>query len=175
MAGRQAGRRRDGSSRSGLITQLGEMVFLAWFVVAVVGVTLDWLAMRPTAPPTPAELKAARPRAWADWVVVYGRLYRRLPQPPPELGEVWTVRSGRICGVVNSKEAAVHHMTRFYTVNRVPVLREDDERQYIPAWLDCLDTRWFELHAGTEQTGFCASALGRATVFGQGYCRRGAQ
>jgi len=154
----------------GRFNRIAELLIFAWLGAALLAMAADQIALLPSPPPTPAERAAAAPGAWARWRLVYARLQRRLPQPPPELGEVWTTRTGRICGLVNSKDTAVNAMTRFYTVGLEPKLRTDDPRQYFRLWMDCADTRWVILHEGTEQEGFCASALARASRLGRDLC-----
>ena len=65
---------------------------------------------------------------------------------------------------------AVDNMTRFYTVGARPVLQHDDERQYRRVWTGCIDSRWVELHVGSEKTGFCATARGRQSILGRIIC-----
>jgi hypothetical protein len=55
-------------------------------------------------------------------------------------------------------------MERFFTTPDLPAhFKDEDIQAFIPVWKDCLDDRWVELHAGSEQTGFCASAHARST------------
>ena len=150
--------------------RLAEILMFAWLAAVLAAAVAEQIVLLPSPRPSRTQLAAATPPAWAKWRIVYARLYRRLPQPPPELGEVWTTRSGRICGLVNSKDTAVNAMTRFYSVGLDPVLRTDDPRRYFHLWMDCADTPWVILHQGTEQEGWCASALFRATRFGRGMC-----
>lgn len=147
-------------------------LMIGWLGLTVAVIVYEQIAMLPLPPPTPAQLEAATPGARADWAVVYAQLHRRIPRPPPELGRVWATRSGRICGYVNSREAGVDFMTPFFTVGRRPVLREDDEHLYFREWLSCLGDYWVDLHAGTEDTGFCASRHGRSSVLGELLCDR---
>jgi hypothetical protein len=113
---------------------------------------------------------AATPKATADWAIVYARLSARLADPPPEVGEVWATRSGRICGFVDDRQSAVDRMTRFYTVGLQPFLQHDDEALYRRVWTGCINSRWVELHPGSEKTGFCATTRGRRSVLGRVIC-----
>jgi hypothetical protein len=161
------------SSRIGMI---GGCVLVGWFGLAVVQAGREMAVLMPPRPLTPAELARVRPRAEADWPVVYRRLAARLPEPPPELGEVWAMRTGRICGFVDDRESGVDDMTRFYTTGGIPHLKDDDHREYLHAWTECLNDRAVELHAGTEQTGFCATRRGRNSFIGRHlFCLGGAQ
>jgi hypothetical protein len=87
-----------------------------------------------------------------------------------EFGKVWTTHTGRICGLVDHREAAVDNMTPFYTVGLVPILREDDPPRYFHEWLYCIGDYVVELHAGSQDTGFCASRHGRSTVIAPLIC-----
>lgn len=166
---------RSASLASRLLTndRLATPMLLVWMGLLLVGVVWDQILLLPSPPPTDLQLSGARPVAAADWKAVYARIAQRRSQDglPPEFGEVWTTRTGRICGLVNGREGGVDYMTRFYADDRRPVLREDDRRAYVRWWLDCLDTRWIRLHAGTEKTGLCASRRGRDSAFGREVCQ----
>ncbi len=140
-----------------------------WLAALVWGVAKDQIALWQPPPPTPEETAAAAPRALADWKVAYARLSARLADPPPEVGEVWATRSGRICGFVNDRQSAVDGMRRFYTVGAIPLLQSEED-QYRRVWTGCINSRWVELHAGSEKTGFCATRRGRRSVLGQVIC-----
>lgn len=146
-------------------------VMFAWLAVATVAIVRDQISLLPPRPPTPAEVTAAPPRAKANWRLVYASLFRRLPDPPPELGSVWATRTGRICGLVSRRESGVDSMTPFYTVGLYPLLRDDDQRRYFHDWMDCIGDHWVQMHTGTEKAGFCASAHGRASVLGHLLCQ----
>jgi hypothetical protein len=150
-------------------------MLLFWIGLLLVGVVWDQILLLPSPPPTEAQLMRARPAAAEDWKAVYARIAERQRRDgrTPEFGEVWTIRTGRICGLVNGKDAGIDYMTRFYADGREPVLREDDREAYRHWWMDCLDTRWVRLHAGTEKTGFCASKRGRESALGHDFCNNG--
>jgi hypothetical protein len=150
---------------------LGGLLALLWLGGMILAAAADRVVFLGSPAPSPEQLRTAAPAAWMKWRIVYAQLYRRLPQPPPEFGAVWTTRTGRVCGLVNARETAVNSMKRFYTVGSVPKLRTDDEHQYYRLWIDCADTRWVILHRGRSDEGFCASALGRASWLGRGLCR----
>jgi hypothetical protein len=152
------------------LNRAGLLVMLVWLTALVGGVVKDQLALWPPPPPTPEETAAATPRARADWAVVYPRLAARVGEPLPEVGEVWATRAGRICGFVNHRQTAVDGMQRFYTVGLRPRLQHDDEAAYRRVWVGCINSRWVELHAGSEKTGFCAVARGRRSVLGRVIC-----
>jgi hypothetical protein len=147
-----------------------EAAMFVWLGLNTLAIYVDQILMLPPRPPTPAEVAAATPGAESAWKGVYASLYRRLPRPPPELGGVWMTRGGRICGLVNTREAGVDLMTPFYTLNGAVMLREDSVPLYFRTWMDCIDSHWVILHEGTQQTGLCASVHGRATVLGREIC-----
>ncbi len=155
----------------GYIDGLVRGLAVLWVLLMAVGVIRDQIVLLPPRPPTPAETAAARPQATANWAVVYRRLAARLPPPtPPEVGAVWATRTGQICGLVDDRESAVDNMTPFYTIDLKPVLRSDDEAQYIKFWLKCRYDHWVDLHFGTEQTGLCATRRGQSSVIGRLIC-----
>ena len=124
----------------------------------------EQIAELPPRPPTPAERAAARPTAMRNWRQVAAKLQARFPDRPLETGEVWATRTGRICGFVNRRQTNTDDMERFFTTSNLKAhFKDEDIYLFIRAWKDCLDDRWVELHAGHEQTGFCASAHARAT------------
>jgi hypothetical protein len=157
-------------SPADLLNGLGGLVMLVWAGLIGAEIAKDQIAHWPPAPPTPAETQAARPSAEERWRLVHAGLSSRLANPTPEVGEVWATRSGRICGYVDDRVAAVDGMTRFYSVGLRPMLEHDNEALYRQVWTGCIDSRWVELHAGSEKTGFCASARGRNSVLGRILC-----
>jgi hypothetical protein len=99
-------------------------------------------------PPTDAQLAAARPRARAAWNLLRANLTTRLHQVRPlDLGAVWSTRTGQICGLVNGRGSfgGLTGMVRFYSVQHTPVFHQ--------------------LHAGTEETGFCGTELGKRRCY----------
>jgi hypothetical protein len=153
-----------------VLNGVGMALMAVWLTALVLGMVEDQVALWPPPPPTPAQTAAAAPGARADWAVVYARLSARLTDPPPEVGEVWASRSGRICGFVNDRESAVDGMRRFYTVGLRPLLQSDNGKLYRSVWVGCINSRWVELHAGSEKTGFCATTRGRRSVLGRVIC-----
>lgn len=130
----------------------------------------EQIARFPPPPPSPADRAAALPRAASAWRVVAGRLQARFADQPLEVGEVWTRRDGRICGLVDARRSNTDDMERFFTTADLhPQLQRDDPWAFIAPWTACLDDRVVELHAGSEQTGLCASARGRSSVLGRAF------
>ena len=166
--------RRSRLSWLGRLTPTLEPLLFIWMGLTVALIVGEQIAMLPPPPPTPAQVAAATPKAQADWRLVYAQLYRRLDhrsfETGPELGKVWATRDGRICGYVNKREAAVDNMMPFFTVGLRPVLRSDDPRRYFRDWLSCIGNHWVELHAGSEESGTCASRHGRETELGRELC-----
>lgn len=154
--------------------RLATPILLFWLGLLLVGVVWDQLLLMPSPRPTSAQLALARPRALADWKRLVGDVaYRqRADGVPPEFGAVWTIRTGAVCGYLNSKDLGIDTMTRFRSVDGRLQTLQDDRRAYIRWWLDCLDTPWVWLHQGTEKTGLCASKRGRASAFGQDFCKK---
>ncbi|KSB88689.1 hypothetical protein AS593_19840 [Caulobacter vibrioides] len=111
----------------------------------------------------PAEREAAR-----RWAVVHPALVARLKQSRElELGGVWMMRTGRVCGVVNGKTSfgGFTGMTQFYTDGDTPVFPYDDRGGFRETWRLCDRDRWAVIRQGSDETGFCA------TKFGQTRCR----
>jgi hypothetical protein len=158
-----------------LVLAIASPTMVLFMVMVAAGVVWDQIRLMPSPRPSRAELARARPLALADWREVQARVAERQRRDglQPEFGEVWTIRTGRICGVVNGKAAGIDYMTRFYADDRRPVMREDGREAYRDWWMECLDTRWVRLHAGTEKTGFCASKRGRESALGRLECNNG--
>jgi hypothetical protein len=143
---------------------LTPLLAMLWLANVLLLVVQDQLALEPPRPPTHAEVVAATPGARAHWRRVYSLLQQRLEpwQPrPPELGAVWSTRTGQICGLIDKWWTGVDHMTRFYTVGDRLFLRDDDLRLYVRNWSACMMDPWIVLHGGSEDEGLCASAAGR--------------
>jgi len=139
------------------------------FILSVM-VVREQVALLPPRGPTPAQSAASRPLAMRRWQVVKRRLQARFSDKPLELGEVWATRTGRICGVANERKTNTDDMERFYTTSDLkPHMQDDDAYAFMGVWKVCLDDRWVELHAGSEQTGLCASARGRSTLLARTY------
>lgn len=170
MISHALGRRGPLRSAVDRANRWGDLIMVLWLGGVVAIAVIEQVRNLPSPPPTPEQRVAATARAEADWRVAKARLQARMADPPLELGAVWAVRSGRICGLVNIRETGVDAMTRFYTVDDQPILRRDDERRYVHEWLECLDTRWVTLNEGTERQGFCGSRIGGASPLGKLIC-----
>jgi hypothetical protein len=116
-------------------------------------------------PPSPEQAARYRPLAQTEWRIVRANLEQRLDQTLPlELGAVWSTRTGQICGLVNGRGSfgGLTAMTRFYTVDQRPMFHQDVEHvAFQRAWFQCRRDQYVMLHAGTMETGFCASEAGR--------------
>ena len=140
-------------------------VMLGLILVLTVMVVREQVALLPPRPPTPAERAAARPGAMRAWRVVAARLQTRFADKPLEVGEVWATRTGRVCGVADERKTNTDDMERFYTTPDLqPHMQDDDQYAFMGVWKACLDDRWVEIRAGSEQTGLCASARGRSSI-----------
>ena len=143
---------------------LTPLLAVLWLAIVFALVVQDQLALEPPRRPTRAEVAAATPGARAHWRGVYNLLQQRLEpwQPrPPELGAVWSTRTGQICGLIDKWWTGVDHKTRFYTVGDRLFLRDDDLPLYVRNWSACMMDPWVVLHGGSEDEGLCASAAGR--------------
>ncbi len=143
---------------------------LALLVILTGQTVREMISRLPPPPPTPAQSAAALPGATRDWRVVSTRLQARFSDKPLELGEVWATRTGRMCGFVTARKSNTDDRERFYaTPDLRPHMQVDDPYAFIDVWTACLDDRWVELHAGSEQTGLCASPRGRSSVLARTY------
>lgn len=147
------------------------------FVVGILGGMVFWIidlakferenAVLP--PASDRQLVSERPKARAEWGVVRANLKIRLNQTNPlDLGAVWSMRTGRICGLVNGRGSfgGLTGMTRFYSVDQVPVFHQDiDHLEFQRAWFQCQRDRWVELHAGAEEPGFCGTEMGKRRCY----------
>ncbi|MET3665521.1 hypothetical protein [Caulobacter sp. 1776] len=121
--------------------------------------------------PSPSAEQHARyqPLARAEWRIVRANLEARLRQTNPlELGAVWSTRTGQICGLVNGRGSfgGLTAMTRFYTVDQRPVFHQDAEHVLFQRnWFECRRDQYVMLHAGTEEPGFCGTALGKRRCY----------
>jgi hypothetical protein len=137
---------------------------LAWLAMILILAVRDQLALMPPRPPTPAEAAQARPAAEAHWRLVYLEIQEsQEPWQPrrPELGAVWSTRTGDICGLVDRWRTGLDYMTRFYTLGDQLHFRDDDLRLYVRSWSKCMMDPWVVLHSGSDDEGLCASAAGR--------------
>jgi hypothetical protein len=112
---------------------------------------------------------AAEVRAKQQWAVVRPNLVERLHQPDPiELGAVWSMHSGRICGLVNGRGSfgGLMGMTPFFTDGQRVVFRFDtDQTRFGAPWLDCNGDRWIGLVRGSTEEGFCGTKDGASRCF----------
>ena len=140
------------------------VVAILWMVLILGLIIQQKVNALPPRPPTPTERAASTPTARAHWRRTYGALQRGLMawQPrPPELGAVWSTRTGQICGLVDQWHTGVDYMTRFYTVGDRVFFKDDDLRGYMHQWSRCIDDPWVVLHPGSVDEGLCASRTGR--------------
>ena len=139
-------------------------IAILWLASIVGLMTQEQLATLPPRPPTKAEVAASTPAARAHWARTYARLQRRLDawQPrPPELGAVWSTRTGQICGLVDQWHTGLDYMTRFYTLGDRILFKDDDLRLYMREWSRCVVDPWVVLHPGSLDEGLCQSRTGR--------------
>jgi hypothetical protein len=152
------------------VAAFGNSAMLALILVATAMIVAEQIALLPPPPPTPVESNKARPEATRRWRIAAARLQARFPDRPLETGEVWATRTGRICGFVNKRASNTDDMERFFTTPELDAhFKDEDIDAFMPIWKACLDDRWVELHAGSEQTGFCASAHARSTRIARDY------
>ena len=140
------------------------LMAILWMVSILGLIIQQQLSALPPRPPTMAERVASTPSARAHWRRTYDALQQRLMawQPrPPELGAVWSTRTGQICGLVDEWHTGVDHMTRFYTVEDRVFFKDDDLLLYMRQWSRCIDDPWVVLHSGGVDEGLCASRTGR--------------
>ncbi len=113
---------------------------------------------------TSAEKAAATAKARQQWTSVRQAMVARLNQPAPiELGEVWAMHGGRICGLVNGKGSfgGLTGMTPFFTEGgRVVFSFDQDPSIFGRTWLDCSGDMYVPLVAGTTTEGFCGTQAG---------------
>jgi len=145
---------------------------LTWLALTAAMTVVDQVGQLPPRRPTPEERSAAVPAALAKWSIISERLGRRLGYRSPEFGAVWASRSGRICGTVTRREAAIYFRERFYTEQLTPFFASDDERRFVRSWLDCVGDHWVDLQLASDETGFCAAPRNRSTMVAALICRR---
>jgi len=113
-----------------------------------------------------ADKAAATVKAKQQWALVRKAIVTRLNQPAPiELGAVWAMHDGRICGLVNGEGSfgGLTGMTPFYAEGRHVVFSFDqDPSIFGRVWLDCSGDKWIPLVAGTTTEGFCGTRAGAA-------------
>ena len=113
-----------------------------------------------------AHKAAAKVKAEQQWTAVHQIMTTRLNQPYPlELGAVWAMHGGRLCGLVNGKGSfgGLTGMTPFYAEGTHLVFSFDqDSSVFGRIWLDCSGDMWIPLVAGTTTEGFCGTKAGAA-------------
>ena len=145
--------------RSSAPSRLPLIVGVAVIVLAVIGGGAFYLKAG-------ADKAAAKAKAEQQWAAVHQTLIARLSQPfPLELGAVWAMHGGRICGLVNGKGSfgGLTGMTPFYAEGTHLVFSFDqDSSVFGRVWLDCSGDMWLPLVAGTTTEGFCGTKAGAA-------------
>ena len=146
-------------------------------VVGLLGALTYWVVdlvrfertQAPLPAPTPRQMLEEKPKARAEWSQVRVRLKARLNQTNPlDLGAVWVTRTGQVCGLVNGRGSfgGLTGMTRFYSVDRVPVFHQDvDHLAFQQAWFQCRRDRWVMMHEGSDEPGFCGTELGKRRCY----------
>jgi hypothetical protein len=128
----------------------------ATVLAAVIGGYLYWKAR--------ADHAAAMAQARMRWPIVRQAMVTRLAQPfPIELGAVWAMHGGRICGLVDGKGSfgGLTGMTPFFTEGGTVVFSFDQDPAFFGrTWLDCSGDKWVPLVAGTTTEGFCGTRRG---------------
>ncbi len=113
-----------------------------------------------------ADKAAAAATARQHWTLVRQSIVARLNQPYPiELGAVWAMHGGRICGLVNGKGSfgGLTGMTPFFTESgRVVFSLDQDPAIFGRTWLDCVGDMYLPLASGTTTEGFCGTKAGAA-------------
>jgi hypothetical protein len=113
-----------------------------------------------------ADKAAATAKAKQQWTQVRQIMVTRLNQPfPIELGAVWAMHGGRLCGLVNGKGSfgGLAGMTPFYAEGTHLVFTYDQDNSIFGRiWLDCSGDMWIPLVAGTTTEGFCGTKTGAA-------------
>ena len=151
-----APRRKTAQSRTPLI--IGATVL----VLALVGAGLfHWK--------TTADRAAATIRAQQQWAGIRQTIVSRLHQTAPiELGAVWAMHTGRICGLVNGKGSfgGLTGMTPFFTDGpRVLFSFDLGSAKFDQPWLECSGDSWIPLVSGTTKEGYCGTKAGAAHCF----------
>ena len=116
-----------------------------------------------------ADRAAATVRDQQAWVGIRQQIVQRLHQENPiELGAVWAMHTGRICGLVNGKGSfgGLTGMTPFFTEGgRVYFSFDLGSAKFDQPWLDCSGDSWIPLVAGTRTEGYCGTRAGAAHCY----------
>jgi len=112
---------------------------------------------------------AAAIRDRQQWAQIRQIIVQRLHQAAPiELGAVWAMHTGRICGLVNGKGSfgGLTGMTPFFADGqRVYFSFDLGSAKFDQPWLDCSGDSWIPLVAGTTTEGYCGTKAGAAHCF----------
>ena len=116
-----------------------------------------------------ADRAAATIRDREAWIGIQRTIIARLNQPRPiELGAVWAMHSGRICGLVNGKGSfgGLTGMTPFFTQgSRVMFSFDLGAAKFDPPWLACSGDSWIPLVSGATTEGYCGTRAGAAHCY----------
>jgi hypothetical protein len=112
---------------------------------------------------------AATVRAQQQWAGIRQTIVTRLHQSNPiELGAVWAMHTGRICGLVNGKSSfgGLTGMTPFFTQGAQVFFSFDlGSAKFDQPWLECSGDSWIPLVAGTHTEGYCGTRAGAAHCY----------
>ena len=101
----------------------------------------------------------ATQEARARFPAIRAAIAKRLNQPHPiELGAVWAMHSGRICGLVNGEGSfsGLTGMTPFYADGtRVTFALDSDPDVFAGPWVDCNQDMWVVVLGGSTEEGIC--------------------
>ena len=101
----------------------------------------------------------ATQQAKARFPAVRAAIEKRLAQPHPiELGAVWAMHSGRICGLVNGEGSfgGLTGMTPFYADGaKVTFALDSDPDLFATQWVDCGQDMWVTVLGGSTEEGIC--------------------
>lgn len=115
------------------------------------------------------ERDAAAQRDRQQWTSIRQTIVARLHQSGPiELGAVWAMHTGRICGLVNGKGSfgGLTGMTPFFTDGPRVVFSFDlGSAKFDQPWLECSGDDWIPLVAGATTEGYCGTKAGAPHCF----------
>jgi len=105
-----------------------------------------------------AKVVATR-EARARFPIIRAAIVKRLNQPHPiELGAVWAMHSGRICGLVNGEGSfsGLTGMTPFYADGtRVTFALDAPPDTFEGPWVACSQDMWIVVVGGSTEEGIC--------------------
>jgi hypothetical protein len=106
-----------------------------------------------------ANVVVATQQARARFPAIRAAIVKRLAQPHPiELGAVWAMHSGRICGLVNGEGSfsGLTGMTPFYADGaHVTFALDSDPDLFAAQWVDCSQDVWVTVVGGSTEEGIC--------------------